>query len=530
MSFAYIKPLTPKSVEYAQTTAGTLRGYKQEDIYHFLGVRYGECERWQTATPVKPWKGIKNAVIWGDRMFPVNGPTVTPWDSCGAAHDVLPYAEDALNINIWTPSLDKSAKKAVMFWIHGGGYATGSDMEMQCHDGLNLAKWGDVVVVGLNHRLNIFGCMDASEFGPQYANSGNAMLSDIVLALQWVRDNIENFGGDPNNVTLFGQSGGGGKIKALMQTPAANGLYHKAIVMSAASSKPKKGQPWEESGAASREILHRLLKKYNSDKIETLLDLTPEELLEAALEVGRDMDGSTPLPGMRAWKPHANGWYLGDLHSGAPVNEHAMAIPVMAGAMYACNAPIDVDNKHQLTEEECIEIVRQTLPEVDTEKAVELFKQAWPGKCLVDIALISDRGNHRQGATDLLDERADRGSAANYCYLFAHEFPQHGGRAAWHCADIPLAFHNSYSYPPDFCEGIQPFEDAYCGAYVAFAKTGDPNNEHLGIHWPQYSRDGKETIIFDDTGFYVKGPFDREFMELLRDPVQVKKYTRQTVN
>ncbi len=505
----------PKTIEYADTANGRLRGFKQRGVYTFLGVKYGECERWQTATPVKPWKGIRNAVQYGNRAFPA-GLVFTPWDSCGVAHELLPYSEDCLYLNVWSPSLEKTAKKPVMVWIHGGAFASGSDMEMQCHDGENLVKFGDVVLVGLNHRLNLFGFCNMERFGEKYRNSGNCGMSDLVLALRWVRDNIENFGGDPDNVTIFGQSGGGMKCTALMQIPEADGLFHKAVIMSGTGPlgriiPGREKLPENEDSSYSDKIVDRLLEKFGTDRIEPLEELTPEELLQAVSEVSKGMtfaDGN--------WQPIKNGYYLGD-----PVingfTEHARTIPVMLGSVYAESPFMRVLDKHSLSEEEGRKIVEEVFPDQDTDRLIALFRKAWPGRCVTDCIEMRGMLNFRPVDIAYSDERVKEGCAPTYVYLLAHEFPQGGGRNAWHCADLPMVFRNSCVYPDDFNAGILgTLEDAFCGSWVAFARSGAPGNEHLNTEWPPYTAEHKSILIFDDV-CEVREDFDREYWNALLD-------------
>lgn len=517
-----IKPLTPKTLEYVETKNGKLRGFCQRGIYHFLNVQYAECERWQNPTPVKPWKGIKNALNFGNRAY-ADGP-FTPWDSCGVAHELFAYDENCLNLNIWSPSIEKNAKKPVMVWIHGGGYATGCDMEMQAHDGENLARFGDVVIVGVNHRLNIFGFCDMSRFGEKYANSGNCGLADLVESLRWVRDNIEAFGGDPDNVTIFGQSGGGGKVTALMQISAADGLFHKAIIMSGIGR-----MLGYSDNTFSNMVVDGLLEKFNTTSIEPLLDLTAEELMDAYHSLGL-----AKKRGVLNWHPISNEFYpgyplLGDF------TEHARTIPVMLGSTIAESPRMRIFNKHEKSEEEQLAIVQECFPGQDITKLVELFKQAWPGRCLTDI--VESYGMIDMRADDLrfADLREKDNSAPTYVYHFSYEFPhQDGGRNAWHCADIPVVYHNSCIYPENFREGIMGnLEDAMAASWTSFARNGDPNNKYLGVEWPAYKAGDCATLLFDNK-IEVRKDFDRElaFYRETMEPTVLKKYTEftQTIN
>ena len=197
------------------TTKGKLRGCQLDGTYIFQGIKYADAKRFGMPCPVKPWEGVKDALSYG-YVCPLLNQDV-PNGELMVPHRYWPMNENCQYLNIWTQSLEKSAKKPVMVWLHGGGFAAGSSIEQVAYDGENMSKYGDVVVVSLNHRLNILGYMNLSGYGEKYANSGNAGSADMVAALRWIHDNIESFGGDPDNVTLFGQSGGGMKVWSLMQ-------------------------------------------------------------------------------------------------------------------------------------------------------------------------------------------------------------------------------------------------------------------------------------------------------------------------
>ena len=205
-----------KTDPVVETKAGKVRGFRLNTTYAFHGIHYAEADRFQMPQPVKPWKGIKNALAYGYvcpllKQDEPNMEVLVP-------HRYWPQDEHCQNLNVWTQSLDPGAKKPVMVWLHGGGFSAGSAIEHVAYEGDHLSEFGDVVVVSVNHRLNILGYLDLSPFGEKYKNSANAGNADMVAALQWVHDNIAAFGGDPENVTIFGQSGGGMKVATLMNT------------------------------------------------------------------------------------------------------------------------------------------------------------------------------------------------------------------------------------------------------------------------------------------------------------------------
>lgn len=216
-----------------QTVSGPVAGYIDDGVYIYKGIPYAKAERFQEPQDPEPWKEVRSSRAYG--------PTCPQDKRAGWYDDHQAFAmhwddgfpdEDCLRVNIWTAGINDGGKRPVMVWLHGGGFRAGSGQELISYDGSNMARDHGVVIVTLNHRLNVLGFLDLSAYGAKYAHTGNLGMLDIVKALQWVRDNIDNFGGDPSNVTIFGQSGGGGKVCTLMAMPSAKGLFSKAIVES----------------------------------------------------------------------------------------------------------------------------------------------------------------------------------------------------------------------------------------------------------------------------------------------------------
>lgn len=214
--------ITGENIAVTNTESGKVRGYIHNGIVTYKGIPYAIAERFKPATKVEPWEGVRSSTMYGP-VAPLLTPTTQVQDESEFVfdHDWGYTNEDCLRINIWTPSIEDDKKRPVLFWIHGGGFTAGSSQELPSYHGENLSKKGDVVVVSINHRLNILGFLDLSEYGEEYRESANNSILDIVAALQWVKTNISNFGGDPDNVTIFGQSGGGAKVNTLMAMPRA---------------------------------------------------------------------------------------------------------------------------------------------------------------------------------------------------------------------------------------------------------------------------------------------------------------------
>jgi para-nitrobenzyl esterase len=226
---------TGATIAVTNTTNGQVRGYIEKDIFTYKGIPYATAKRFEAPQRPAAWEGVRSSTMYGP-VAPLLTPTTSVADEPEFVfdHDWGYTNEDCLNLNVWTPSIGDGKKRPVLFWIHGGGFTSGSSHELPSYDGANLSKNGDVVVVSINHRLNVLGFLDLSAYGEKYKHSANNSILDMVMALEWVRDNIANFGGDAKNVTIFGQSGGGAKVNTLMAMPKAQGLFHKAINQSGA--------------------------------------------------------------------------------------------------------------------------------------------------------------------------------------------------------------------------------------------------------------------------------------------------------
>lgn len=467
-----------------ETTAGKIRGFKLEGTYTFHGIKYAEARRFCPPKPVEPWDGVKDA-LWYGHVAPLMSPNSPAFDLL-IPHRFWPESEDCLYLNVWTQSLDRSSRKPVMVWLHGGGYSAGSSIEMLAYDGDNLSKYGDCVVVTLNHRLNMLGYFDLSSFGERFANSGNAGQADIIAALEWVRDNIAAFGGDPDNVTLFGQSGGGGKVLSLLQTPAADGLFHRGIMMSGGA-----GRPMFSAERHDREIAEMLIARLGGNDVSILETVPFEKLVEAynAIEPQLAEKGWFAV-----WAPLANGWYCGDPWD-VGYTEHAKTVPLMVGTVIAeMGFMANTKDKDLIAPEKRAEMLKEHFNNSqETERLIEMFKAAYPGKNELILKALSNR-------TDILDfceKHAIECSAAVYCYLFTYDFPYDGGMPAWHCSDIPYAFHNIDKVA--ICNGNLASEDlqaAYFGAYVQFARSGNPNAPGLA-EWPAFTPESRITMFFD---------------------------------
>lgn len=473
------KFVNTNSAPVVETKEGKLRGFILDGIYTFHGVKYAEAERFQAPKPIEPWDGIKNATNYG-YICPVDD-SPAPSGEVFIPHRFWPSNEHCQNLNIWTPGIGDK-KRPVVVWLHGGGFANGSAIEQVAYEGGNLAKYGDVVVVSINHRLNILGYLDMSSYGEKYANSVNAGMADIVAALQWIHDNIETFGGDPDNVTVFGQSGGGGKVQCLLQIPAAAGLFHKAVMMS--GILPQR----DEVPVDYRTIVDGMLKelKIAPENVEEL-ETVPYYFLNAAFQkVCSELDIKFN------WNPQSNDWYIGDPMKHG-FSDYAKTVPSIAGSAIAEFGIGKVEKVNALTDDEIIELLRSQYGE-STDSIIASFRSTYPDKRLALLEEIDT--SFRSANLAFMEKKAAESVVPNYLYNFTLEFPVLGGAFAWHCSDIPFVFHNTELVGNCNIEGVtEALEGQMAGALVSFAYTGNPN--HMGMPKWRPIGEHKETMIFD---------------------------------
>ena len=325
-----------------ETRQGKVRGYTYNGMSIFKGIPYATAKRFQAPQPVEPWEGVKDATSYGYvcpllEMEEPKGELFVP-------HRYWVMDENCQNLNVWTPACD-GEKRPVMVWLHGGGYFAGSSIEQVAYEGENMCKYGQVVVVSINHRLNILGYMDVSAFGEEYANSGNAGSDDMVAALQWIHDNIEKFGGDPDNVTLFGQSGGGSKITTLLQTPAADGLFAKGIIMSGIA-----GMALEDSTGDGEELAIAMMAELGTEDFHDLETIPYARLAEAYLKVKPEFEAKGKYLG---GSPHPNAFYKGEPRING-FRVETSQIPLLIGTVFGEFSSFGLPsyNKHEMTEEQ----------------------------------------------------------------------------------------------------------------------------------------------------------------------------------
>lgn len=483
-----------------QTDKGKVRGYFYDSMYIFKGIPYAKAERFHAPKPVEAWEGVLETVSYGYVCPLLEMPK--PMGELLVPHRYWVMNEDCQNLNVWTPGLD-GEKRPVMVWLHGGGFFAGSAIEQIAYEGENMCKLGQVVVVSVNHRLNILGYCDLSAFGEEYANSGNAGTDDLVEALRWIHDNIEAFGGDPDNVIVFGQSGGGAKVTTLLQTPAADGLIAKGINMSGVI-----GPVLADCTGSGEKLGRALMKETGAENIKALEKVPFDTLAAAYNKVKPELAKAGEYVG---GAPYKNAYYAGEPIANGFRKETAH-IPLMVGSVFGefgSFAPTPYDRAN-LTGEEGIKIVKEAVGE-GAEKLVELFKKAYPERNPVDIMTMDFIFRSPEIAYINLRSKCND---KTWSYLFNLDMPVDGGRTPWHCADIPYFFHNTVLVPyTQGEEATEQVEKAIFDSVMAFAKSGDPQNPAVP-DWPACTPEKENTLVIGKK-INVRENFDHDLIPVL---------------
>jgi para-nitrobenzyl esterase len=475
----------------AETSAGKVRGVALDDVKIFKGIPYGDTTAGKNRfkPPMKPakWTGVRDALEYGHTAPQVsNGPPRPGTPEQG---------EDCLVLNVFTPELGGRGNRPVMVWLHGGGFSTGSGSG-PVYNGVNLAHKNDVVVVSINHRLNVFGSTYLGEVGgPEFALSGAVGTLDIVAALHWVRDNIGHFGGDPNLVTIFGQSGGGRKVATLMSMPGAKGLFHRAIIESGAVLR----LTTQEDAIRQTDLLLRELGLERRQARE-LQNISFEKLLAADAEVQKRI--KLREPGMVADSPMVDGKALPN-HPWDPAAPALSAgIPLLIGWARTEETLYDrpTPEKLALNEAGLRERTAKRL-EADPGPVIEAFRKSYPDASPWDLYILIATDHPRASYTrELARRKVVQAGAPAYVYRFDWETPEGGGHMrSPHAVEIPFVFDNIkiagqlISKMPE----AYTLADKISASWTAFARTGNPNTPKLP-QWPAYSITRRDTMLFNN--------------------------------
>lgn len=467
------------TVSLARVRGGRLRGEFVNGVHGFRGVPYGAdtaARRFQAPLPEIPWRGVRNAVAYG-ASAPQGG-------------NDGPGSEDCLFLNVWTPALRDGGRRPILFYIHGGAYNNGSGSD-PLYDGSALCRRGDVVVVTVNHRLNVFGYLYLGQLGHErFADSGNVGQLDLIQALQWVREHAHEFGGDADNITVFGQSGGGAKIATLMAMPAAKGLFHKAWTMS--------GQQVTAAGPRAATQRARIaMEAVGARDVDALLALPASALLAATKARDPSRVESTSL-------------YFGPVLDGGalPVHPFWPQAPAQSAGI-----PMVIGNTHDETraflgnDPANFELTWDSLPaKLEKEQFVDLlpsvviaeYRRMYPQYTPSEVFFAATTaGRSWRGAVEELEARARQG-APTWAYQLDWGTPLDARLRAYHTLDIPLVFHNldAEGSKTGTSEAAQQVANAMSDALLSFARTGNPNHARLA-QWDPYSLNRRQTMLFD---------------------------------
>jgi para-nitrobenzyl esterase len=487
-SAAAARAATHGSPPRAKTSAGVVEGNTEKGIHGFKGISYGadtRPTRFQPPVPAKPWRGVRKAIAYGP---------ASPQGSNEPNQN-----ENCLFLNVWTPALRDGGKRPVMFYIHGGAYSNGSG-SAAIYDGTNLCKRGNVVVVTINHRLNAFGYLSLGMLDDHYADSGNVGQLDIILALNWVKENIAEFGGDPNCVMVFGQSGGGAKIATMMAMPGAKDLFHRAVTMS--------GQQITASGPLNaRKRTEAYLKALGITKIDDLKTIDTSKLVAA-------LGATDPIIG-------SGGLYFGPVLDFKNLMRHpfypdapaqSAAIPMMIGNTHdETRAFITDPGVYKLSWEELPERLAKNLRvDILPSFVIEQYKAWYPGISPTDLFFLATTAGRSWRAA--IEEDELRAAAGTPAFAYQLDFPcPDDRRRAMHTTDIPLAFDNTdkEGAVTGNGEAARKMAAILSETFIAFARTGKPDNALIPT-WTPYSLAKRETMVFDLPPHLENDPRGRE--------------------
>ena len=492
------------NIAIAQTEYGKVRGFILRGIHQFLGIPYGADtsgkNRFMPPQKPVPWNDIKPTIWWGN-----SAPQVMEKRYANAYSSFVDHwnyddvSEDCLKLNIWTPALDK-ANRPVIVWLHGGGFVNGNGIEQDGYHGENLSRMGNIVFCSVNHRLGALGYCCLSSVGGPLA-SGNAGNLDLVASLEWIKNNIAQFGGDPNNVTIIGQSGGGAKVTTLMNMPAAKGLFHKAVALSGSSliginkdyAEKLGAKVLEEAGFKIGEF--EKLQQMPWIEFIKIANRTVAKFSDEAKKMGIQREGFSPV---------SDGIHL----SSEPFFTGGMSedIPLMINTTFHEWTPSRSDaSLEKVTWEEITEKISSRFGEKSS-LIVSAYKKQFPTASPVEIwALIL---SNRKNAVAAADAKSKNGKAPVYVSWFGWQPPLFDGRMrAFHCIDICFWFYNTDLMFTHTGGGKRPraLSTKMANSFIQFVKTGNPNGGGLP-EWLPYSAEKGETMILDDLCLLQNNP------------------------
>lgn len=489
-------PITAgEKIAVVATQYGRVRGYIDDGVYAFRGIPYAKADRFMPPQAPDKWEGVRQCTIYGPQAMQGTGQR---WGgqsdyNFGFLFCVEPMNEkECFVLNVWTNGINDGKKRPVWVWIHGGGYSAGSANQLPFFDGRSLARKGDIVVVTVNHRLNVLGYLDLRGLGDKYSESVNLGMQDLVAALRWVRENIAKFGGDPSRVTIDGQSGGGGKVSTLMAMPSAAGLFHRAIVQSGSTLTVGNGDASKAYGLAFVDALGITPEDANK-----LNDFTYDELI-AADRRAAGAQRQSGRPGARGGVgPTVDGKYITQHPFDPTPAEFSKNVPMIIGSNLN---EFGYGNRAMITPK-TLEQVKTTLTErygeANAERYIAAYKQAYPDDNQPQHILATTV------RTNVLKQAAVKhaqGGAPVHVYLFEWQSPvSDGSLGACHGMELPFMFNNIALARTMTGGGEEAYKlaDTISSAWINFVKTGNPNGEEVP-EWPSYTPERGATMIFDN--------------------------------
>ena len=502
------------AIAIANTEHGKVRGFILRGIHQFLGIAYGADtsgkNRFMPPQKPAPWTDIRPAIWWGNSAPQIMEKRyANPYASFVDHWNYDDVSEDCLKLNVWTPALD-SQKRPVVVWLHGGGFVNGNAVEQDGYHGENLARFGNVVFCSLNHRLGALGYthLKAAGGSPESGNVGNL---DMVAALEWVKNNIANFGGDPNNVTIIGQSGGGAKVTTLMNMPSAKGLFHKAVALSGSSLAGVNMEYAEKLGLKVMEEAG--LKPGEIDKLQ---QIPWREYIDIANRAVEKMAGEAKRLGIQrgGYSPVADGVTMNGGAFFTDPNHFSAAIPLMICSTFHEQNPDRTDaSLESISFAEVKEKIKPRFGDRAGE-IVDAYAKNFPKARPIEIwALIV---SNRKGAIATADAKVSQQKAPVYVAWFGWQPPLFDGRMrAFHCDDICFWFYNTDLMLTHTGGGKRPraLSEKMAKSFLNFVKTGNPNGGGLPA-WKPYTSQNGETMVLDDTSALVNDP-DRQARKTL---------------
>lgn len=488
------------NIAITETDSGKVRGYILNGVYTFLGIPYGADtsgkNRFMAPKKPEPWTDVKPTIWWGNTAPQIMDNRYANVHYSFADHwNYDDVSEDCLRLNVWTNGLAGGKKRPVMVWLHGGGFTNGNGIEQDGYHGENIAKNGDIVFVSINHRLGPIGFTDLSGVGgTKYQDSGNVGMLDIIFALEWVRDNISNFGGDPNNVTIMGQSGGGAKVTCAMAMPASKGIVHKGVALSGSMLRANDKKYAQTLGKYVMEAAG-----LTPETIDKLQELTWREYLDVAYIAQERMRKEFPQPGFRGgFGPIADGIHIPKGEFFSETSAHASDMPLMICTTFHEWNPTRTNAElEKIDWDGVVEQLKGRFGDKSS-SILEAYRKDFPEASPADLwAMIL---SNRQGAINTANAKSQQ-NAPVYLAWFGWEPNLYDGRMkAFHCIDICFWYQNTDRMYTHTGGGARPrsLSDKMSASLLAFMRTGDPNAGSLP-NWPNYSSSNGETMILNDT-------------------------------